>query len=358
MINIINHAIEQRAEFVHLIYNAKPFLKINKENIEIDYLDPLTPEDMLAFFEELLNLINQDSDRNRIIDRYRDNKDTTFSVAYPPEHRFRINVHQQNGTPAIALKIINQQIPQPEQLNLPAMVYEMSELEQGLILITGPAGNGKSTTLAAMINLINRNLKKHILSIENSIEFTYQNLNSFIEQRQIGIDTPSANHAIKGAMQQDVDVILLAEMEDPDTIAAALAAAESGHLVIGVSNTLDAYQTVDRIVSVGTQKIRNQLANTLIAIISQRLVPSLESTLLLTTEILKNNYGIKNIIREGNLDQLTPILETSQKEGMHLFSQDLIRLVQTQQISFQTAIKYCDEKNYFEKIAQELLKES
>lgn len=360
--NIIKHSIEQEAATLHLVNNYKPFFRINGENAEIDYLDPLSAEETLSFFEELLTLVSSEGLKDKIINDYKTLLDTTFSVKFDEATNLRINIHQQNSAPALSIKFLKQIIPTPEALNLPTLIYEMCELNQGLILITGPVGNGKTTTMAAMINIISRNLKRHILAIESPREFPSNNLNSFIEQREVGVDTPSFENALQNAMKQDFDIIFVSDLASIETIELALNAAESGHLVVANMNTIDSYQTLDRLISSfpewNQNKIRNQLANVLHTIMSQRLVPSLDLKLIITTEILKNNYTVKNIIRDGDITKIPEIIEHLTSEGMHLFSQDLIKLVQNQKISFQTAIKFCDEKKYFEKIAQEMLKES
>ncbi|OGI01070.1 MAG: hypothetical protein A2X42_12375 [Candidatus Margulisbacteria bacterium GWF2_38_17] len=363
IIDILSIARENNAYHIQLIAGYKPVFRINGENNELEGFETLTANDSEQYFRECLEIVSCSSiKKDYIIQQFENHKNTNFSIEFKDVGRFRINVHIQKQTIALSIRVIPLDIPSPEQLNLPQLIYELCELEQGLIVVTGPSCHGKTTTIAAMINMINRNQNKHIITIEDPIEFVYENMSSYIQQRELGIDCNSISSALKNSLQQNPDIIFVGELNSPEVIEAAINASQAGHLVLSTICTNDVVQTIDHIISLfpsnEQSKIRQQLSGTLAAVICQRLVPSLALTRILTTEVLRTNYSVQSIIKSGQLQDLYKIIETSIQEGMHLFSQDLMSMVHKQMISFQTAIKYCNDKNYFEKIAHELLKDN
>ncbi|MDJ0774343.1 MAG: type IV pilus twitching motility protein PilT [Mastigocoleus sp. MO_167.B18] len=261
--------------------------------------------------------------------------------------RFRVNVYKDRGTYAACLRALSSKIPNFEQLGLPNVVKEMSEKPRGLILVTGPTGSGKTTTLAAMIDLINRTRAEHILTIEDPIEFVYEPIQSLVHQRQLGEDTKSFGNALKGALREDPDIILIGEMRDLETISLAISAAETGHLVFGTLHTSSAAQTVDRIIDVFPHEkqtqVRVQLSNSLVAIFSQTLVPRKnpkpgEFGRVMAQEILVVTPAISNLIREGKTAQIYSAIQTGGKLGMQTLERVLADLYKQGKVSFEAAI--------------------
>ncbi|KST62682.1 type IV pilus twitching motility protein PilT [Mastigocoleus testarum] len=261
--------------------------------------------------------------------------------------RFRVNVYKDRGTYAACLRALSSKIPNFEQLGLPNVVKEMSEKPRGLILVTGPTGSGKTTTLAAMIDLINRTRAEHILTIEDPIEFVYEPIQSLVHQRQLGEDTKSFGNALKGALREDPDIILIGEMRDLETISLAISAAETGHLVFGTLHTSSAAQTVDRIIDVFPHEkqtqVRVQLSNSLVAIFSQTLVPRKnpkpgEFGRVMAQEILVVTPAISNLIREGKTAQIYSAIQTGGKLGMQTLERVLADLYKQGTVSFEAAI--------------------
>ncbi|MDJ0693622.1 type IV pilus twitching motility protein PilT [Mastigocoleus sp. MO_188.B34] len=261
--------------------------------------------------------------------------------------RFRVNVYKDRGTYAACLRALSSKIPNFDQLGLPNVVKEMSEKPRGLILVTGPTGSGKTTTLAAMIDLINRTRAEHILTIEDPIEFVYEPIQSLVHQRQLGEDTKSFGNALKGALREDPDIILIGEMRDLETISLAISAAETGHLVFGTLHTSSAAQTVDRIIDVFPHEkqtqVRVQLSNSLVAIFSQTLVPRKnpkpgEFGRVMAQEILVVTPAISNLIREGKTAQIYSAIQTGGKLGMQTLERVLADLYKQGTVSFEAAI--------------------
>lgn len=272
-------------------------------------------------------------------------KELDFSLGLGSSHRFRVNVYYQKGNLAAAFRTIPTEIPKLKDLGLPATVYDLSMIPHGLILVTGPTGHGKSTTLASMIDLINNNRRCHIISVEDPIEYVHFHKKSVIDQRELGGDTHSFSAALKYVLRQDPDVILVGEMRDLETISSALLAAETGHLVLSTLHTNDAVQTIDRIIDVfperQQQQIRVQLSLTLRAVVSQRLLPKVSGDgRVLAVELLKNNHASANLIREGKTYQLYSVIETGTKEGMMTMDASLVRLFNKGIISQEDALMY------------------
>ncbi len=291
---------------------APPILRVNGELFRTR-MDPLPPERTRALVYSFLT--------EEQISLFETRRELDFSLAARGRHRFRVNVYLQKGAVTAALRPIPEEIPSLESLGVPKAVFELATAKQGLVLVTGPTGSGKTTTLAAIIDLINARRACHIITVEDPIEYVHQHRRSIVDQREVGEDTASFANALKYVLRQNPDVILVGEMRDLETIQAALTAAETGHLVFATLHTNDAIQTMDRVVDVfpaeQQQQIRFQLSLTLLAILSQRLVPRADGQgRVLACEVLRNNHAIANPIREQKSHQVYSVVETAAKEGM------------------------------------------
>jgi twitching motility protein PilT len=271
-------------------------------------------------------------------------REVDFSFAWGDRARFRGNAFHQRNASSLALRLIPFEIPTFEELGLPAVTDKLVRLPQGLVLVTGPTGAGKSTTLASMIDWINGNRPCHIITIEDPIEYVYEHKQAAIDQREVGIDTESFARALRSAFREDPDVLLVGEMRDNETIAATLTLAETGHLVFATLHTNDAAQTVDRIVDVFPAEqqgqIRIQLAGTLQAIISQRLIPKTQGGMTAAFEVLVATYAIRNIVRDGRTNQLRNAVVTGAQEGMQTLETSLSKLVSDGYVTYEEALAH------------------
>jgi len=311
-----------------------PMLRINGD-LQPVASSKLTPSQTQKI---LLNLLSEDQTK-----RFELAKELDFSLCLGEQGgRFRANYYMQRGCVAGAFRAISTEIPTFDTLNLPPIIKELSHRQQGIILITGPTGHGKSTTQAAMIHEINRTRKCHIVTIEDPIEFVHTNIHSVIDQREIGTDTKDFATALKYVLRQDPDVILLGEMRDLETISAALTAAETGHLVISTLHTNDTVQSMDRIIDVyphhQQQQIRIQFAFCLLAIVAQQLLPRAKNEgRVPAVEVLVNNPAVANLIRDGKTPQIYSVLQTRAKDGMIHMEEYIKRLHREGEISLETA---------------------
>jgi twitching motility protein PilT len=303
---------KENASDLLITAGAPPMLRINGELFRTRH-EALTPEQTQALIFSVLS-----KEQRLVFDAA---KEIDFSLSFGRKHRFRVNVYLQKQAVTAALRPIAEVIPSLRELGLPEDVDKLAEAKQGLILVTGPTGHGKTTTQAAMIDLINNTRACHIITVEDPIEYVHYHKRSIVDQREIGGDTHNFPNALKFVLRQSPDVILIGEMRDLETIQAALRAAETGHLVLATLHTNDAIQTVDRVIDVfpgdQQQQIRFQLSMTLLAIISQRLLPRGDGKgRVLAYELLKNNTAIANLIREGKTHQVYSVMETHTKDGM------------------------------------------
>lgn len=303
-------AIDKKASDVHLVAGAKPSLRVSGQLAFVDKT-ALAQTELQSIVQELLTKPQ--------LDRFQSERD--LDVGYSiDDWRFRVNLHFQRGALAISARLIPKAIPSPEQLGFNDTLFKLTQLGSGLVLVTGASGTGKSTTLAAMIELINKERRAHIITIEDPIEFIYTDLQSLIEQREVGVDTPSFSGALKYVLRQDPNVILVGEMRDLETIQAALTAAETGHLVLSTLHTQTAAGTIERIIDMfeglRQRQVLIQLASTLRAVISQQLIPTLKGGLAAAREIMITNPAIANLIRESKVAQIPSVIQTSAKEGM------------------------------------------
>ena len=267
-----------------------------------------------------------------------------FSYAFEDKARFRVNTYYQKGTPAAAFRLIPLKIPSITELNLPEICHTFATLKQGLVLVTGPTGHGKSTTLASIINEINKTKRAHIITIEDPIEYLFTPEMSMISQREMHLDTHSWDLALRSVLREDPDVVLVGEMRDFETIQAALTVAETGHLVLATLHTNSASQTIDRIVSVfpedQQQQVRQQLASTLEGVLSQRLLPQTSGGRIPAVEILTGSSAVKTVVREGKNHLIDNIIQTSGEAGMITIDKSLSRLVMEGKVDKDIALSY------------------
>jgi len=271
-------------------------------------------------------------------------KELDFGYSYEEKIRCRCNAYFQRGYKSVALRLIPKVIKGLEELGLPSILHEFTKMSQGFFLVVGPAGHGKSTTLAAMLDEVNHTRFDHIITVEDPIEYIFEPDRALIDQREVGFDTNSFHSALRSILRQDPDEIMIGEMRDPESIAIALTAAETGHLVFSTLHTNSASQTLDRIVSSFSAEqqgqIRSQLASTLVGIVSERLVPRIEGGRAPATEVLLANAAIRNLIRENKVYQIDLVIETSLEEGMISMNRSLSDLVKRREISQESAYLY------------------
>jgi twitching motility protein PilT len=336
--DLMEEVIERGGSDLHISAGLPPYIRISGHLTATDYPPMAADQCQRLIFSMLNNNQRKNLEQNWELD---------CSYGIKGLARFRVNVYKDRGTYAACLRALSSKIPSMETLGLPDVVREMSEKPRGLVLVTGPTGSGKSTTLASMINNINMTRAEHILTIEDPIEFVYEPIKSLIHQRQIGEDTKSFSNALRAALREDPDVILVGEMRDLETISLAISAAETGHLVFGTLHTSSAAQTVDRVVDVfppeQQQQIRVQLSNSLVAVLSQTLVPKKnprpgEFGRVMAQEIMVVNPAISNLIREGKTAQIYSAIQTGGRLAMQTLEKVLADLYRNGVISFEAAI--------------------
>ncbi len=328
--------ISEKASDLHLSVGSHPIIRVAGRLMPLLKKPILTDGDVSSFAKVLMR-----PDQFEKLDR---REEIDFSYETNQSLRFRGNAFFQRGKKSIALRLISNTIRSFEELNLPPILESFTQRPQGFFLCVGPVGQGKSTTLAAMINLINATRFEHIVTIEDPIEYVYTEQKSLIDQREVGIDTPSFESALNAIFRQDVDVILIGEMRNTETIATAVTAAETGHLVYSTLHTNDAAQTISRIIDSfpGDQQaqIRVQLSSSLIAIFSQRLVPHILGGLVPAYELLINNTAVSNLIRENRIHEIPSIIETGLEHGMIDMNRSLAKLVQNGDITVENAFNF------------------
>ncbi|MBY0309946.1 type IV pilus twitching motility protein PilT [Patescibacteria group bacterium] len=343
---LIDLVIEERASDLHFSVGAHPIIRVSGSLIPLLKKPILTDEDMLGFAKALI--------RKDIYERYEGRKEVDFSFENTESVRFRGNAYYQRGRMAIALRLIPNVIRTFADLNLPPILESFTQRPQGFFLCVGPVGQGKSTTLAAMVNHINQTRSEHIVTIEDPIEYVYTEDKALIDQREVGIDTESFQVALNAAFREDVDVILVGEMRNMETISTAVTAAETGHLVYSTLHTNDAAQTINRIIDTfpGDQQsqIRTQLAGSLIAIFSQRLIPHIAGGLVPAYELLINNSAVANLIRENRVHEINSVIETGLEQGMIDMNRSLLRLVQNGDITVENAFTYSTNPKGLERL--------
>lgn len=339
MINIeelLTSAVEKNCSDIHITVSRPPMIRKNGIMVSLEGYPVLTSEETSLIVDQLLE---DNAEKRSTLQK---EGDVDFSYVINGIGRFRVNAYKQRTSYGIAIRVLNNEIPTMASLNLPQSLTELANKPRGLVLVTGPTGSGKSTTLAAMINHINQTRQGHILTIEDPIEYLHKHGNCLIHQREIGDDTPSFSRALRSALREDPDVILLGEMRDLETIQAAITAAETGHLVLSTLHTKGAATTVDRIIDIfpsGQQRqIRIQLANVLEGVITQNLVKKADNTgRVLAMEILMMNDAVRHMIREEKVHQINSTMQLGIKQGMQPMDYHLASLVKRGSITLEEA---------------------
>ncbi len=339
--DILEKAKELNASDIHITVGVPPTIRNSNG------LSPIFPGALTAQYIQVLvkGLLTQEQ-----LEVFNKVGEVDFSFDGGNIGRYRANIYRQSGKPAIALRYINSEPPTLEELGLPEVLRDLAKKRRGLVLVTGPTGSGKSTTLAAMVDYINNNSGEHIITIEDPVEYTHKHKNSIINQREIGSDTKSFANALRGALRQDPDIILVGEMRDLETIQTAISAAETGHLVLSTLHTTGAAKTIDRIIDVFPPhqqgQIRTQLASVLQGIVSQQLMPNKDkSGRVAGLEILINTPAVGNLIREGKIHQINTAIQTGKQSGMQLMDRALVDLFKQNKIDVETLKKYAIDFN-------------
>lgn len=334
---LLKEVMALKASDLHITVGIKPTVRIHGDLMEMDY-PKLRPEDT----EDLCNQVLTDHHREIFLRQ----GEVDMSYTYTGLARFRVNVYKQRNSMAMALRAIPTIIPSLEELSLPPILHDLANKRRGIILVTGPTGSGKSTSLAAMINYINETRKEHIITLEDPIEYLHRHNKSMINQREIGADSRNFTNSLRAALRQDPDVILVGEMRDLETIGTALTAAETGHLVLATLHTVGAAKTIDRIIDVfpphQQQQVRVQLAGVLEGIISQQLIQTTgKNARVPALEIMVATPAIRNLIREGKTHQIQSSIQTGANLGMESMDKSLVNLYHKGLISLESVMKYC-----------------
>src|SRR3989338_5512760 len=329
-------AAKQGVSDLHFAVGRRPTLRIDGRLVDMPQEPILTPEDTQGLVVAMLT----DKQKEQFLVK----GDFDFSYNFEDKARFRVNVFFQKGFMAAALRLIPAEIKTVEDLALPNILHEFARLNQGFFLATGPAGQGKSTTLAALLDEINHTRMDHIITVEDPIEYLFVQDRAIISQREVGADTPSFNDGLKSILRQDPDVIMVGEMRDVDSIATAMTAAETGHLVFSTLHTNSAAQTIDRIIdsfpASQQGQVTSQLAATLIGIVSQRLIPKVDGGRVPAVEIMFVNSAVRNLIRENKAYQIDLVIETSLQQGMITLNRSLAELIQKKEVRMEDAELY------------------
>ena len=334
--NLLDEVLKRNASDLHLQVGLPPMLRIDGALKPVSGAEALVEETLENLVFSLL-----DKDQKEILLR---DKEFDFSFAFGDLGRFRVNAFHERGNIAAALRLIPSKILSVEELGLPNVINKFVNYPRGLVLVTGPTGSGKSTTLASIIHKINQERSAHIITIEDPIEYAHKSIKSLVVQREVHYDTFSFSSALRSSLRQDPDIVLIGEMRDLETMAAAITIAETGHLVFATLHTNSASQSIDRMIDVfppnQQPQIREQLSNILMAIVSQRLVPRIGGGRVAAAEILLANPAVRNVIREGKSHQLDIIIQTSAESGMQTMDKTLVNLIHAGIITYEEARNY------------------
>lgn len=339
MNELLAFAVENKASDIHFAAGIPPKLRINGKLVGLE-MDPLNP----AAVAEVLGSVMNDKQKKVL----RERGEVDFSYAHQSCGRFRVNVYMDRGNMAGAFRRVDTVIPRPDQLGIPSSVVELYKRRRGLVLVTGPTGSGKSTTLASIINKANENRSDHIITLEDPIEYVHNHKKAIVNQREVGMDTLSYNNALRAALREDPDIILVGEMRDYETISIAVTAAETGHLVFSTLHTIGAASTIDRIIDVfpphQQQQIRTQLSMVLVGVISQQLLPTADGKgRVAAFEVMIANPAIRSLIRDAKTHQIQATVQTSKAQGMITMDDALYDLYQGGVISRDMALTYAQE---------------
>lgn len=334
--DLLSIVVKENASDLHLAVGRHPTIRIDGSLIPLLKEEILTPDTARDLIFSLLT----DAQREEFLRE----KELDLSYSFRDRARFRVNVFHQRGFMGAALRLIPAKIRTFEELNLPPALAEFTKHQQGFFLVVGPTGHGKSTTLAAMIDHINHTRADHIITIEDPMEYVFVSDRAIVDQREVGMDTPSFHRALRSMFREDVDVAMIGEMRDAETMATAVTAAETGHLIFSTLHTNNAAQTIDRIIDTFPPaqqgQIRAQLASTLIGIVSQRLVPRIGGGLIPAVEIMIANSAVRNLIRENKIHEIDLVIATSFEQGMMSINRSLVNLVRRGEIDMENALSY------------------
>ena len=333
---LLEECIRRKASDLHIQYGLPPILRVDGVLTPIAGTSPLNEDAVRSLIFATL-----DEEQQKILMK---DKEFDYSFAFGDLARFRVNAFHERGKLAAAFRLIPNQIRNINDLGMPAIVETFADFPRGLVLVTGPTGSGKSTTLAALVDKINREKSTHIITIEDPIEFTHRSQRSVVVQREVHYDTFSFSAALRSALREDPDVVLIGEMRDLETIQAAITIAETGHLVFATLHTNSAAQSIDRMIDVFPShqqpQVRSQLANMLMAVCAQRLVPAIGGGRVVAAEIMVANSAIRSLIRDGKTHQIDTAIQTGADQGMQTMDRTLAKLVQTGVISYESAQEF------------------
>ena len=339
---ILKEAVKAGASDVHITVGIPPKMRVNGNLVAMPF-----PRMLPADTVELLIGIMTEAQR----DRFEERGEYDMSFAIPELGRFRVNAYKQRGSVAMALRLVGTTVPDAMSLGIPESVVDLYQKKRGLVLVTGPTGSGKSTTLASIIDKVNSMREAHVITLEDPIEYLHQHKLSIVNQREIGLDSQNYANALRAALREDPDVILVGEMRDFETISVAITAAETGHLVLSTLHTMGAANTVDRMIDVfpphQQQQIRIQVANVLEAVISQQLLPTADGEgRVAAFEVMHVTHAVRNLIREGKSHQLATIMQTNRNLGMITMDEAIRQLYADHKISRETAIQFAQEPEF------------
>lgn len=346
---LLEEVLKKNASDLHIQVGLPPMLRVDGALTPVPGTSPLNEEDVESLIFSVL-----DEEQKQILLK---DKEYDFSFAYGDLSRFRVNAFHERGNLAAAMRLIPKNIPTIEELGLPSVVGKFSEYPRGLVLFTGPTGSGKSTSLASIIDKINSTQAKHIITIEDPIEYTHTSKESIVVQREVHYDTYSFSAALRSALREDPDVVLIGEMRDLETIASAITIAETGHLVLATLHTNSASQSIDRMIDVfpphQQPQIRAQLSNMLMAICSQRLIPLIGGGRTAAAEILIANSAVRNIVREGKTHQLEAVIQTSGDIGMQSMDKTLVSLIKGGTITYDEAKNFAVDMDELDRLMRD-----
>lgn len=341
---LLDTVVSQAGSDLHIVAGVSPTIRVSGALILVERYAPFTAEDTEAMLRSIVPPEKWEL--------FLKNQSVDISYAHGEKSRFRINGYRVQGNVALALRLIPHFIRTFSELGLPPILEIFAQRKQGFFLVVGPVGQGKSTTLATMINSINETRAEHILTIEDPVEYLFEPKKSLIQQREVSVDTPDFKNALQNAFREDVDVLMVGEMRDYETVSAAVTAAETGHLVFSTLHTNNAAQTIDRIIDMfpsGQQgQVRSQLAETLLGIFSQRLVPRVSGGLIPATELLINNNAIGTLIRESRTHEINTVIQTSSQSGMFDMDRSLVDLVRRGEVTVEHAYEHAADIKMFE----------
>lgn len=338
-------AKETKASDVHITVGLPPKMRINGILVDMDY-PRLLPPDTEAVISTMMS--------DKRLQQFEELGEIDFSYSIPQIGRYRVNVFHQRGSMAASIRLVSTKIPLPEELGIPKSVVDLYQKKRGLVLVTGPTGSGKSTTLASIIDRINSMREVHVITLEDPIEYLHNHKKAMVNQREVGLDTHSYSNALRAALREDPDVILVGEMRDLETISTAITAAETGHLVLSTLHTIGAASTIDRIVDVfpphQQQQIRVQLSMVLESVISQQLIPTADKkSRVAAFEVMHSTPAIKNLIREAKSPQINSTIQTSKKLGMQTMDDAIFDLYMKGDIDKENAVSYAQDSQIMEK---------